>query len=64
MTVASAHTVTGRLSETLAVERNDVAALLAARVIIAHAELGGTLDAAQSKWRDTGRVVTLLGECD
>lgn len=60
MVVLSSHTVTGRLSETLAVERNDVAALLAARVVIAHAEPGGTLDAAQSKWCRAGTAVETL----
>ena len=61
MAVLSSHTASGRLSETLAVERNDVAALLAARVVIAHAEPGGTLETAQSKWRRAGTAVETLG---
>ena len=62
MAVLSSHTTKGRLSETLAVERNDVAALLAARVVIAHAEPGGTLDAAQFKWCRAGKAMETLGQ--
>jgi predicted Rossmann fold nucleotide-binding protein DprA/Smf involved in DNA uptake len=54
MVVLSAHTATGRLTETLAVERNDVAALLAKRIVIAHAEPGGSLDAARTRWLAAG----------
>ncbi len=64
MAVVTSQTACRRLTEALAVERNDIAALLATRVVIAHTEPGGTLDRARAKWRGTGRVVTLLGECD
>lgn len=60
MAVVSSHTAKGRLSETLAVERNDVAALLASRIVIAHAEPGGTLDAAQARWRSAGCAINVL----
>ncbi len=54
MAVLSAHTATGRLTETLAVERNDLAALMAVRIVIARAEPGGILDAAQTRWVAAG----------
>ena len=37
-------------------------ALLASRIVIAHAEPGGTLDAAQTKWRQAGMLVETLGQ--
>ncbi len=60
MAVVTSHTASRRLTETLAVERNDVAALLAERVVIAHAEPGGTLDRAQAKWREAHTIVEYL----
>jgi len=60
MAEGSSHTAKGRHSEMLAVERNDVAALLASRIVIAHAEPGGTLDAAVVRWERAGRVVETL----
>jgi predicted Rossmann fold nucleotide-binding protein DprA/Smf involved in DNA uptake len=60
MVVLSAHTATGRLTEALAVERNDVAALLAQRIVIAHAEPAGALDAARARWLATGFVIERL----
>jgi predicted Rossmann fold nucleotide-binding protein DprA/Smf involved in DNA uptake len=54
MVVLSSHTATERLTETLAVARNDVAALLAERIVIAHAEPGGSLDAACVRWQAAG----------
>lgn len=62
MAVVSSHTAKGWLSETLAAERNDMVALLASRIVIAHAEPGGTLDAAQSKWSRAGTAVETLGQ--
>ena len=60
MTVVTSHTASRRLTETLVVERNDVAALLATRIVIAHAEPGGTLDIAQVRWRTAGNDVEWL----
>jgi len=60
MAVLSSHTAKGRLSETLAVERNDVAALLAERIVIAHAESGGTLDASTKRWQQSGADIAIL----
>ncbi|HOB01662.1 MAG TPA: DNA-processing protein DprA [Casimicrobium huifangae] len=60
MAVVTSHTASQRLTETLAVERNDLAALLATRIVIAHAEPGGTLDAAQARWQAAGSAVELL----
>jgi hypothetical protein len=62
MAVVTSHTANSRLTEKLAVERNDVAALLATRIVIAHAEPGGTLNAAQARWRAAGSAVEVLGE--
>ncbi len=64
MVVLSSHTATGRLTETLAVKRNDMAALLAERIVIAHAEPGGSLDAACVRWRDAGELVVSLQNMD
>ena len=60
MAVLSSHTAKGRLSEALAVERNDVAALLAERIVIAHAEPGGTLDASTKRWQQSGADIAIL----
>ena len=60
MAVVTSHTASRRLTETLAVERNDVAALLAEHIVIAHAEPGGTLEKAESKWRQTQIAVEHL----
>lgn len=60
MAVVSSHTAKGRLSEMLAVERNDVAALLASRIVIAHTEPGGTLEAAVVRWTLAGQAVETL----
>ena len=60
MAVVTSHTASRRLTETLAVERNDLAALLATCIVIAHAEPGGTLDAAQARWRAGGSTVEQL----
>lgn len=64
MVVLSSHTATGRLTETLAVERNDMAALLAERIVIARAEPGGSLDAVCVRWRDAGELVVSLQNMD
>lgn len=60
MAVVSSHTAKGRLSEMLAVERNDVVALLASRIVIAHAEPSGRLDAAVIRWKQAGLEVEAL----
>ena len=60
MAVVSSHTAKGRLSEILAVERNDVVALLASRIVVAHTEPGGTLEAAVVRWTLTGRTIETL----
>ncbi len=60
MAVVTSHTASRRLTETLAVERNDLAALLATRIVIAHAEPGGSLSLAQLRWRAGGDAVELL----
>ena len=60
MAVVSSHTAKHRLSEMLAVERNEVVALLASRIVIAHAEPGGTLDGAVVRWKMAARVVETL----
>ena len=60
MAVVTSHTASRRLTETLSVERNEVAALLATRIVIAHAEPGGKLDAAQTRWRAARVDIELL----
>lgn len=60
MAVVTSHTASRRLTATLAVERNDLAALLATRIVIAHAEPGGTLDRALAKWREAHTIVEYL----
>jgi predicted Rossmann fold nucleotide-binding protein DprA/Smf involved in DNA uptake len=60
MVVISSHTAVGRLTATLAAERNDIAALLAERIVIAHVEPGGKLDEAQKRWRRAGAFIEEL----
>ena len=63
MVVVSSHTASGRLSKILAAERNDVAALMANRIVIAHADPSGTLGAALARWRSAGADIELLSGC-
>jgi predicted Rossmann fold nucleotide-binding protein DprA/Smf involved in DNA uptake len=60
MAIISLHTAGGRLTKTLAVERNDVAALLATRIVIAHAEPNGQLADAKSGWESSGVLIESL----
>ena len=60
MAVVSSHTAKGRLSEILAVERNDVVTLLASRIVISHSEPGGTLVASVVRWTLAGQAVETL----
>jgi predicted Rossmann fold nucleotide-binding protein DprA/Smf involved in DNA uptake len=60
MAIISSHTAGGRLTKTLAVERNDVAALLATQIVIAHAEPNGQLADAKTRWESSGVLIESL----
>ena len=51
---------TRRLTEDHASERNEWVAAIAARIVIAHAEAGGTLARNVDEWRGAGRAMHLL----
>lgn len=51
-----------RLTEDLAILRNDWVAARADNIVIAHAQPSGTLELSAVRWRDAGSVVRVLGE--
>lgn len=61
MTVLSAATSVGRLTEALAAQRNQWVAHLARQIVVAHASPGGRLAELCAQWCVEGRVLIRLG---
>jgi hypothetical protein len=60
MAVVSCSTQAKRLSSAEALERNELAARLAERIVIAHASKGGSLDGQAESWASRGLPVLNL----
>ena len=61
MAVVSAATRSGRLTETLAAQRNEWVAALARQIVVAHVSPGGQLAVLCDEWTLAGRAVRRLG---
>lgn len=61
MAVVSAAARSGRLTETLAAQRNEWVAALARQIVVAHASPGGQLAVLCDEWTLAGRSVRWLG---
>ena len=62
MAVVSATTETLRLTNELAVRRNELVVQLAGSIVIAHASAGGELARQLASWMQRGLQVTILGD--
>ena len=60
MAVVSAATSAARLTAPAAAERNELAARLAGKIVVAHASPGGGLQQLLEQWQTSGRSVTRL----
>lgn len=60
MAVVSGVATVGRLTQQLATDRNALVALLAERIVVAHANPAGSLATLAEQWRHEGRQVDIL----